>query len=103
MSILSIFGIGNSVKDALRNGAVIIDVRTAHEFDGGKIKGSINIPIDRIGINVERIRTMYKPIIICGYSYSENEKAITILKESKVKNVYNGGSWGKLLKTTMSL
>jgi len=103
MGILSILGIGSGVKDALRKGAAIIDVRTAHEFDQGKIKGSINIPVDRMSINLERIRNMRKPIIICGYSYSDNEKAITILKANGIKDVYNGGSWTRVLKITKSL
>ena len=103
MSILSILGIGNNVKDALRRGGVIIDVRTAHEFDSGKIKDSINIPVDRMLINLERIRNMRKPIIICGYSFSENEKAITILKANGIKDVYNGGSWTRVLKMIKSL
>jgi phage shock protein E len=103
MGLLSILGIGNKVKDALQKGAVIIDVRTAHEFDSGKVKGSINIPVDRISINLERIRNMRKAIIICGYSYSENEKAITILKANGIKDVYNGGSWTRVLKMIKSL
>ena len=76
MSIFSILGIGNGkIKEALRRGAPVIDVRTATEFDLGKIQGSINIPLDRLNINLERIRHMQKPIIICSNSDFENEKA----------------------------
>jgi phage shock protein E len=103
MSILSILGIGNKIKDLLRNGAVIIDVRTAHEFDHGKIKDSVNIPVDRMSINLERIRSMHKPIIICGYSHSGNEKSISTLKANNIKQVYNGGSWTRVLKMVKSL
>jgi rhodanese-related sulfurtransferase len=103
MGLLSILGIGSGVKDALRKGAAIIDIRTAHEFDQGKIKGSINIPVDRISINLERIRNMRKPIVICGYSYSDNDKTITTLKANGIKDVYNGGSWTRVLKITKSL
>ena len=52
MSFLSFLGLGtDKIKEALLKGAVIIDVRTANEFDMGKIPGSVNIPVDRIHIN----------------------------------------------------
>ena len=99
MGILSILGIGNGkIKEALRKGATIIDVRTAHEFDQGKVRGSINIPTDRITINLERIRQLQKPIIICSDSDSESEKAINFLKANGIKEIYNGGSWTRVLK-----
>ena len=104
MSILSIFGIGNGkIKEALRQQATIIDIRTAHEFDQGKVRDSINIPIDRIPINLERIRHMRKPIIICSSSDSENEKAINFLKANGIKEIYNGGSWTRVLKLIKSI
>jgi len=104
MSIFSILGFGNGrVKEALRHGAVIIDVRTAHEFDQGKIGGSINIPIDRISINLQRLRHMPKPLIICSSSDSETEQAIAILKANGIKEVYNGGRWTRILRMTKSL
>ena len=58
MSILSILGIGNGkIKDAIRHGAIVIDVRTANEFDQGRAADSINIPVDRMDINLENIRS----------------------------------------------
>jgi phage shock protein E len=103
MGILSILGINNKVKDALRKGAVIIDVRTAHEFDAGKVKGSINIPVDRIAANIERIRSFKKPLVLCCASGVRSEKAVTILKANGIKDVYNGGNWTRVLKMIGSL
>src|SRR4030095_8792619 len=97
MSLFSILGIGNGkIKDALRRGVVIIDIRTAAEFDRGKVQDSINIPIDRININIKRIVQMNRPLIICSNSDSENERVIDVLKANGVKESYNGGSWTKL-------
>jgi rhodanese-related sulfurtransferase len=104
MSIFSILGIGNGrIKEALRLGAIIVDVRTAHEFDQGKIHGSINIPVDRISINLERLRHMRKPIILCSNSDSETEKAMAVLKANDIKEVYNGGSWTRVLRMIKSI
>ena len=104
MSLLSILGLGNAkLKEALRRGAIVIDIRTAAEFDRGKVRDSINIPIDRININLKRIVQMNKPIIICSDSDSENERVIDVLKASGVTEIYNGGRWTKIWRMTKSL
>ena len=104
MSLLSVLGIGNGkIKDALRRGAVVIDIRTAAEFDRGKVRDSINIPVDRININLRRIVQMSGPIIICSGSDSENERVIDVLKANGVNEIYNGGNWTKLWRMMRSL
>ena len=97
MGLFSIFG-GNKIKDALRKGAVVIDVRTPHEFDQGKVPGSINIPLDRIAPNAERIKNMNLPIIFCCESGNRSSTATRIMKEKGLKEVYNGGSWQNVLR-----
>jgi len=104
MSLLSILGLGNGkLKEALRRGAIVIDIRTAAEFDRGKVPDSINIPVDRININLKRIVQMKRPIIICSNSDSENERVIDVLKANGVTEIYNGGSWTKIWRMTKSL
>ena len=104
MNLFSILGIGNGkLKHALRRGAVIIDIRTAAEFDRGKVPDSTNIPVDRININLRRIVQMSRPIIICSDSDSENERVIDVLKANGVKEIYNGGNWTKLWRMMRSL
>jgi len=104
MSLLSILGIGNGkIKEALRRGAIIIDIRSAAEFDRGKVRDSINIPIDRVNINLKRIVQMNRPIIICSNSDSENERVIDVLKANGVREIYNGGTWTRLGRMMRSL
>lgn len=104
MSLLSLLGFGNEkIKEALRRGAVIIDIRTAAEFDRGKVRDSLNIPIDRININLKRIVQINKPIVICSNSDSENDRVIDVLKANGVKEIYNGGNWAKLWRMMRSL
>ena len=99
MSIFSFLGIGNGkIKDALRNNAVIIDVRTAQEFDHGHIPKSINIPVDRMNISAERIKAMKRPVILCCNSGARSGQALQALKSKGMKEVYNGGSWQNVLK-----
>lgn len=99
MSLLSIFGFGKSkIKNALRNGAIVIDVRTPQEFDRGKVPESINIPVDRIAANAERIKGMNRPVIFCCASGNRSSNAVNIMKEKGLKDVYNGGSWVSVIK-----
>ena len=104
MSLLSFLGLGGGkVKDALRRGAIVIDVRTAQEFDQGKVPESINIPIDRIAANAERIKGMNRPVVFCCATGARSSNAATIMKQKGLKKVYNGGSWYDVLKILKSL
>ena len=100
MNLLSFFGWGK-IKNALRQGAIVIDVRTPFEFDNGRAPDSINIPMDRISINTERLKNMKRPIIICSNSIYESGIVVKKLQKAGIKNVLNGGTWislGKILQ-----
>src|SRR5574338_1695087 len=99
MSLLSLFGFGSSkIKEALRNGAVVIDVRTAYEFDSGHVPNSINIPVDRISLNITRIKDMKKPVIFCCTSGHRSGQAVAVMKKSGFHETYNGGSWENVIR-----
>ena len=103
MSFLSqLFG-GGRLKEALKKGAVIIDVRTPNEFDQGRVANSINIPVDRIPINAIRIKEMSRPVIFCCSSGSRSGQAVSIMKAKGLKEVYNGGSWLNVMKLLKSI
>ena len=94
-----LFGFGkNKIKEALLNGAVIIDVRTANEYDRGRVPGSLNIPVDRISISIERIKALKKPVVLCCASGGRSGSAKQLLKSAGLEEVYNGGSWESVLK-----
>ena len=104
MSLFSFLGLGGSkVKDALRRGAIVIDVRTPQEYDGGKVPGSINIPVDKISASAERIKNMNRPVIFCCASGMRSGNAVSIMKGKGLKDVLNGGSWLSVLKATKSI
>jgi rhodanese-related sulfurtransferase len=86
MGFLSFLGLGNKITEAIHRGAIIIDVRPAYAFDQhGRVPGSINIPIDRIAINVERIRSMNQPIVLCCAYGGDCVNAARILREKGIK------------------
>jgi rhodanese-related sulfurtransferase len=74
---------------------VILDVRSKGEFQGGHIKGSINISVDSLNSNLNKLKKD-KPIITCCASGMRSANAKSILKSNGFKEVYNGGGWSSL-------
>ncbi|MBM3416780.1 MAG: rhodanese-like domain-containing protein [Bacteroidetes bacterium] len=104
MGFLSFLGLGsNKIKQALKNGAVVIDVRTANEFDSGRVPDSLNIPVDRVTVNVQRIKQMNKPVVCCCASGARSSQAVAVLKANGITETYNGGSWMNVLKLQRKL
>ena len=96
MSLLKkLFG-GTSVDFAelVKQGAVIIDVRTPAEYKGGHIKGSVNIPLQSLQANLGKI-PKNKTIITCCASGMRSGSAKSILKSAGY-DVHNGGGWTTL-------
>jgi phage shock protein E len=99
MSWLSmLFGGNEKIREALRQGGAIIDLRTAQEFDQGHIPGSHNIPVDRVRANLDRIRELNKPLILCCASGGQCWETMEFLKEAGIRRVIAGGSWESVLR-----
>jgi len=96
-TIKNILGFGPKVdfKELLKKGAVIVDVRTKPEFNQGRIKKSINIPLDTIQNEFKKLNKN-KPVITCCASGIRSWFAKNKLKANGFTEVYNGGGWMKL-------
>ncbi|MBA4409989.1 MAG: rhodanese-like domain-containing protein [Bacteroidota bacterium] len=97
-TIKSLFGFGPKVDFAelVKQGAVIIDVRSKGEYAGGHIKGSINITVEQLSQNLQKLKNKNKPIITCCASGSRSASAKSYLKSKGFNEVYNGGAWRSL-------
>ena len=71
---------------------MILDVRTAGEFNTGHIVGSKNIPLDSIGSNLSELKNLNVPIITCCASGMRSGVAARQLSSVGITAV-NGGSW----------
>ncbi len=80
----------------LKDGAVILDVRSKGEYAGGHIKGSVNITLDSLQNNLNKLRDKDKTIITCCASGIRSASAKSILKANGYTNVHNGGGWQSL-------
>jgi phage shock protein E len=76
----------------LKEGAIIVDVRSKGEFASGHVKGSINIPLEQIGANAENLKK-HPHVIVCCRSGNRSGMAKRTLNAKGLKNVTNGGSW----------
>ncbi len=76
----------------LSDGAVLVDVRTAEEFEQGSADGSVNIPLDEIA-SLSDLYDNDKTIIFCCGSGTRAGKAVEEAKTLGFTNTYNGGSY----------
>jgi rhodanese-related sulfurtransferase len=90
-----LFGPRTDFRDLLRQGAVIVDVRTPGEYRDGHIEGSVNIPVDRLRDHLPELKK--KPCIItCCASGMRSATVAGVLKAAGCSAVYNGGGWMSL-------
>jgi len=94
-AIKKIFGTGPEVdlKGLVKQGAIILDVRSKLEYDGGHINGSLNIPVDQLSKNLAKLKDKGKPIITCCASGGRSASAKSILQSNGYTQVHNGGGW----------
>ncbi len=92
--IKNALGLGETIDFAalVQEGAQIVDVRTKDEFQGGHIKGSVNIPLQVLTHKLSSIRKD-KTVIVCCASGARSASAKGILTSSGFSDVHNGGGW----------
>jgi len=79
----------------IKQGAFLVDVRTPGEFAGGNVKGSINIPLDKVSSQLSKFKNKKNIIVFCQ-SGGRSSQAKTILEQNGFDNVINGGSWNSV-------
>ena len=97
-TIKKLLGFGPSVDyaDLVKQGAIILDVRSKGEYSGGHIKGSINVSVDALSNNLAKLKDKNKTIITCCASGMRSASAKSILRSNGYTNVYNSGGWSSL-------
>ena len=87
--------------ELIREGAVLLDVRSADEFKSGSAPDSINIPLGELKGRIQEIDRS-KPVIVCCASGTRSAMAAAILKAHGVAKVHNIGSWMNILSAKKS-
>ncbi len=89
-----LFGGGPKVdlQATIQEGAFLVDVRSPGEFADGHVKGSVNIPLDKITMQIAKFKNKKNIIVFCR-SGSRSSQAKSILEQQGFTNVINGGTW----------
>lgn len=98
MNLLKLFGIKSQkekIAEFVSRGAIVLDVRTPAEYKHGHIKGSINIPLDKLGSKSKELAKKGKPVIACCRSGMRSRSALMTLKSNHIEAM-NGGAWTSL-------
>jgi phage shock protein E len=93
--VLGIVSARHRIPGLLREGAVIIDVRSPAEFSSGHAAASRNIPLDDLERGAKDLDAN-RWIIVCCASGARSGTARRWLLRHGFRHVLNGGSWRNL-------
>jgi len=88
----------NKILEYLNNDAIILDVRTEKEYKSGAITGSKNVPLQDLQNQIESLKSLSKPFIVCCASGVRSAKATKFLNLNNIEAI-NGGGWQSLKRT----
>ena len=98
-----LFGGGDRVnpKELIAAGALVIDVRTQDEWNGGHLPMAKHLPVDQVGARVDDVEAWAggdkaKPIVVYCASGMRSGRAKSVLTAAGFTNVVNGGGYGAL-------
>ena len=81
-----------TIRDLVKEkGATVIEVRSSWEYADGHVDGAVNIPLDEITQRVSEIQGMKVPYLLYCQSGNRSGMATSILQQSGVDQVFNGG------------
>jgi len=103
MGVLGVFlalrlfngGIGavdkKEVISHIKEGALIVDVRTGEEYASGHYANAKNIPVDQVESRLKEFGDKDRKIVVYCRSGGRSSKAKSILEANGFKNIVNGG------------
>lgn len=95
MGLFGIFSQKESVdkiQEYLKNGAVVLDVRTHPEWNDGHSEGAKHVVLNTIPDHLEELKALNKPMIAVCKSGGRSQSATDFLKQNGI-DVINGGPW----------
>ncbi|MEO8584466.1 MAG: rhodanese-like domain-containing protein, partial [Flavitalea sp.] len=94
MKLSNLFGGGATanLQSIINEDTFLVDVRTPGEFAEGFVKGSVNIPLDKVAAELEKFKNKKNILVFCR-SGARSGQAKSILEQNGFTNVVNGGTW----------
>lgn len=92
------------VDELIKDGAVLVDVRTPEEFSAGNIDGAVLLPYQRI-LELPDVVTIKKDTPIVLYCASGKRAGIAkdVLEQAGYSQVYNAGGYEELYRQLVQI
>ena len=88
-----------TARQHLQQGALVVDVRSAGEYQGGHLPGAVNIPLGELRENLpRRVKDKNQFVLLHCLSGTRSGIAQRQLKSLGYQNVFNLGSYGRAKK-----
>lgn len=82
----------DQLGQVINDGAFLVDVRTPAEFSSGHVKGSVNIPLNKLPNQITKFKGKKNIVVFCQ-SGGRSSQAKSFLEQNGFENVINGGTW----------
>ena len=79
------------VREKIKGGAMVVDVRTPGEYAGGHYEGATNIPLQELGGRLKQLGAKDRVIVVYCASGMRSAQAAKILVGAGYKDVTNAG------------
>jgi rhodanese-related sulfurtransferase len=83
---------GPRARELVSLGALLVDVRSAGEFERAHIPGATNVPVGEIGARTKELGPATRPVIVYCASGARSAIAKRALRAAGFAEVYNLGS-----------
>lgn len=67
-------------RELVRNGALLLDVRTAEEFAEAHVPGARNIPVQELPARIAEVGEKNRPVVVYCRSGARSARAASMLK-----------------------
>ncbi|HLO71707.1 MAG TPA: rhodanese-like domain-containing protein [Flavipsychrobacter sp.] len=71
----------------------VVDVRSREEYASGHVVDSLNIPVNELQNNIEKLKEIEGDIVLCCASGMRSSMARQLLVQQGLTNVADGGPW----------
>jgi phage shock protein E len=86
-----------NLKEKIEDGAILIDVRTPQEYADSRLKGTVNIPLDRLKTQLGQLKNKKHIVVFCRSGFRSSQ-AKALLEANGFTNVINAGTLQKVKK-----
>lgn len=89
-------GVRAQVEQYLREGALVLDVRTAREYAAGHYPDAVNIPLAELPHRLKELPDRQQPLVVHCHSGARSAVAVALLHKAGYTQAVNAGGLSAL-------